>query len=104
MIHPQLGYDPADQFWYSRDLVEVLLPWAVDGPEPPAAGPERGSRSQDPAEGGNMLAMIVDVRRALARLPAHHAHAMFGALQNDQAVPTVVLDWIVDLLGGPRPR
>jgi hypothetical protein len=94
----------ADQFYYSRGLVAELLPWALDGLEPPAKGltdmPRGGS---DPAEGGNVLAMMIDVRRAVSRLGDEQWRSLLSAHYNGRDIPEYVLDGIVDLLGGPRP-
>jgi hypothetical protein len=69
VIDPETGYDPDDQFYYSRRLVAELLPMALAGPEPPVRGPTDSPGSQgDPAEGGNTLVMILDVRRVMDRM------------------------------------
>jgi hypothetical protein len=104
VIDPALGYDPDDQFWYSRKLVAELLPLAVYGPEPPARGlTDSPGGKGDPAEGGNMLAMILDVRRALSLMGAGRRAAIEGGVTAGQDTDAVDLDLIVDLLGGPKP-
>lgn len=103
MIDPELGYDPDDQFYYSRKLVAELLPLAVAGPEPPARGlTDTPGGKGDPAEGGSMLAMIVDVRRALSLMGAGRRAAIEGGVTAGQEPYAVDLDLIVELLGGPR--
>jgi hypothetical protein len=100
-VDPELGYDPGDQFYYSRELVRELLPMALDGPVPPAGGLSEGGRSvADPATGGNVLAMIVDVRRALVYDGAW-GQALTCHLKG-QDFPDWLLDEIIDRLGGPK--
>lgn len=102
MIDPDLGYDPDDQFYYSRQLVAELIPMALAGPQPPARGlSDTPGTGGDPAEGGNMLAMILDVRRALDQATGWRSAAI-GCTKAGQDVPDHILDQIVDYLGGPR--
>lgn len=104
MIDPAKGYDPDDQFYYSRKLVAELLPMAVYGPEPPARGlTDAPGGKGDPAEGGNMLAMILDVRRALSMLGPGRRAAIEGGVTAGIEPDTLDLDLIVEMLGGPRP-
>ena len=100
-VDPELGYDPAvDQFHYSRGLVAELLPMALAGPEPPAAGPVEGGGSGDPAVGGNMLVMILDVRRVMPADDWTYKQALHSVVHGID-FPTDLLDTIVDRLGGP---
>jgi hypothetical protein len=92
-----------DQFFYSRDLIAELLPWALDGLEPPARGLTEGRPSgSDPAEGGNVLVMMIDVRRAVAELPDAEWRALLNAHYAGRDYPASTVDELVDLLGGPR--
>jgi RNA polymerase sigma factor (sigma-70 family) len=69
----RVGYSPADLAWYSvTQIEEELLPCVFD-PEkwahPPMAE-DLGIRStQDPAHGGNWMAMLADVADAFKKLP-----------------------------------
>lgn len=64
------GYSPADQLSYSAGMIVQLLPVAVD----PDGIPDGGGVHEGPkpkgnlAEGGDILAMLVDVRRAIGAL------------------------------------
>lgn len=64
------GYNPADQAAYSAARVFSLLPVALD----PDGLPDGGGMKEGPrpkgnlAEGGDVLAMLVDVRRAVTAL------------------------------------
>lgn len=72
------GRDP-DQFDYTGPMLGVLLELALDGPQMPAAGLTGMPRSTgDPAEGGNLLAMLVDVRRAVGMLPRHERAQLYA--------------------------
>lgn len=107
----RLGYDPEDVQWYSASLVEALLPLALD-PTFDGTGsldydqPEnrsRGSRSKkDPAENNDLLAMVVDVRRALDGLGDWVRE---GVCDSEPGVPLhdSAVEAIVAFLGEPRP-
>jgi hypothetical protein len=100
-VDPDLGYDPSDQFFYTPSLVRELLPMALDGPEPPAAGPvDPGRRGGDPAEAGNLQAMLLDVRRVYDRLPLNDQLTALAAHLNGTHTPAYVIDAIVERLGG----
>lgn len=105
MIDPALGYDPNDQFYYSTGLVRELIPLAVAGPELPAPGiTDRPTTQGDPAEGGNMLAMMLDVRSAIEKLPGLARLTIANAILSGVDVPKHVINQIIDLLGGERPQ
>lgn len=64
------GYHPDDVAWYSPGNLVDLIPLATD-PEFDGhhAGDDGEGRGKGPAnEGGNLLAMVMDVRRAVARV------------------------------------
>jgi hypothetical protein len=103
VIDPELGYDPEDQFYYNRRLVAELVPMALAGPEPPATGlTDRPGGGGDAAEGGNMLAMILDVRSALMRMNAGNYYGLRRCALGGEELPAYALDEIVELLGGVR--
>lgn len=72
------GYEPRDQYRYSPREVLDLIPVALD----PDGLPERGyaldgdspTAKGNLAEGGDLLAALVDVRRALSILPEADLH------------------------------
>lgn len=62
------GYEASDEFYYSQGLIEELLTAHGQGTNTmPGRVPDRRSGS-DPAEGGNMVVMMIDVTNALIRL------------------------------------
>lgn len=91
-----------DQFHYSRAMVAELLPMALDGPEPPARGLTDEPRGTgDPAVGGNLQAMLLDVRRVIPYLSDDSWRLAVQSWVRNTDCPDFVLDEIVDLLGGP---
>jgi DNA-directed RNA polymerase specialized sigma24 family protein len=72
----KVGYLPLDQCRYAPAEVVALLPAALD----PEGTPEFGGQSEGPkahgnlAEGGDILAALVDVRRAVEALAEDDVH------------------------------
>ena len=64
-----LGYELRDEFFYDTATLEELLPhvWTAVIPTVDSTG-AKVSGGSNPAEGGNYLASIVDVRRAIQKL------------------------------------
>lgn len=118
------GYDVDDLSWYSPAMVESMLPYVLhDDREPPNIGASEGRSTADPAEGGNWLAMIMDVGRAWESAPLTETETAIlvriycdGRTQADaaddldlsqQAVSRAVrraLAKLADALGGGKPR
>jgi len=102
----RVGYEPDDVMWYSPALVEGLMPLVLDETfdgEMPAEGAESGRKSkQVPHEAGNGLVMVLDIRRALSKLPEWvtdcFRHEERGMGRWEDAVQAVV-NW----LGGSNP-
>ncbi len=65
-----VGYNPEDTYRYSPNEVKRLLPMALDSTAltVPNNSFDSPRARHDPAENGNLLASVVDVRRALGRL------------------------------------
>jgi RNA polymerase sigma factor (sigma-70 family) len=58
------GYEASDEFFYNQSLVEQLITAVAQGQV--SLANQTGERSsQDPAEGGNAMVMIIDVKKAL---------------------------------------
>lgn len=103
----RVGYDPEDMAWYSPTLVEGLLPLAMDSdfapenttPEDAGQGNRRPTRPAN--EGGNLLAMVVDVRRAV-----EHTNLARYFTVSDKSDPQweARIEQLVDFLGGRRPH
>lgn len=66
----QSGYNPGDQLDYSPTVVVGILPIALDPDGVPGAGLHEGPAPKgNLAEGGTVLAILMDVRRALDHVP-----------------------------------
>lgn len=71
----KVGYEPRDQYRYSPREVHDLLPIALDPDGLPEPGHQEGPAAKgNLAEGGDLLAALVDVRRALAQLTEADLH------------------------------
>jgi hypothetical protein len=69
------GYEPRDQYRYAPAEVFALIPIALDPDGLPTHGhPEGPSPKGNLAEGGDVLAALIDVRRALDSLPEDDLH------------------------------
>lgn len=63
------GYEPEDQFRYTRSMVEQLVDVALAWPDLPGNEVDDSPRAKGPVgEGGNLPALVADVKRALAQL------------------------------------
>lgn len=63
------GYEISDEFFYSTALIEDLLQVIVHGDSTFASRPSTvGNGGGDPAEGGNLAALLTDVKIALDQL------------------------------------
>ena len=74
-----VGYEVSDLFYYESDMVEALLPAVLRGEfgishKLNLAGP---SRPPAPAEGGNMMAMMVEVDAAYEKLSIEDRTVLF---------------------------
>jgi hypothetical protein len=97
------GYDSQDVMWYTVPLVEGLLPLALDDTYTgqSSSDDESGKRKpRQPNEGGDGLALVMDIRRALKGMKLteffyHHdsSHPLWDAK----------LEQLVDYLGGNSP-
>lgn len=66
----RLGFSAKDEFFYSEDTIESLLPRVMGGdPVPDRKEPDEVRAKGDPAEGGEYLASYLDVQRAWEKAP-----------------------------------
>lgn len=96
------GYDYTDIAWYTPEQLEDLLPFATDKTWDGLMGEQEGpqGRTSSPREGGTLLAMIVDLRRALAARPAA-AHVVTSGQSGE--VRADALKVLAQFLGGEYP-
>ena len=115
----QSGYRPSDEFMYTRQLLELLMEAKFNDAEPVfAATDERVKRNASVAEGGNVVAMMADLNRALASLdeprrnlitlacgagmPTRDLAAQLGVTrQAIEARVDRIITKMIDVLGGP---
>lgn len=119
------GYVPEDEFFYSIPMVRDLLTLSFD-PDwmMPGSMQLDAVRSGTPAnEGGNLMTMVADVRRALGTLTPHDRELLarvYDTRDPDQEIAVLALEWDVTTkaadmrvrrtlgrlraaLGGPNP-
>ena len=88
------GYEASDLFFYEADMVEAILPAVLRGEFGIGAKLELGrlGRPSAPNEGGNMMAMMIEVDYGFWKLPKddrkvlflRHAESMdFGAIAGE---------------------
>lgn len=119
-----LGYDPADEAFYGKALIDELLPAVLLGAlEPPQGATSEVKNTSDPAEGGTWLAMYLDVKSAWekATLTQHERDIMtmyFGGDDSQQFIADTLevtqqtvsktikraTKKLSDKLGGQRPN
>lgn len=117
-----LGYDPADEYFYSMRQIVRLLPAAIANDLTPAERDGEGSRNSDPAEGGNYPAQVLDVAHAWRAAPLTEEERAVILLHVDGESDQVIADRLgvtrqrasairgralralVGSLGGVRPR
>lgn len=101
------GYSPDDQYHYSRRVIEALIPETLVPGLPTQVEKDGSPGARTPAgEGGNLAAMIMDVRYALEQLPAADRALVTIDAAADTRTRTRrynrILDRMVDSLGGPQ--
>ena len=100
------GYDFDDVAWYSPDRLRDLLPLATDPAFDGITGDSDdgntgGSRQSAGREGGTLLAMVVDVRRALEARPDAAATLQWAREESEEERAALVQ--LADFLGGEFP-
>lgn len=120
------GYVPEDEFFYSIPMVRDLLMLSFDPDWMAPGAPQLDAvRSGTPSnEGGNLMAMVADVGRALQTLSEHDRELLtrvYNQTDPDQEIAVLALEWDVTTkaadmrvrrilgrlraaLGGPNPN
>ena len=118
-----VGYKVDDNYYYDREVVEILLPAVLRKDSNAPAMSELGftKAKKVASEGGNWFAMMADIERALARLTQEQlsiVYLRFGdgcdnaslatelAISEDAARMRVnrAVNNLLNFLGGSRPR
>ena len=65
-----IGYESSDLFYYDPEVVEALLPTVLlgTGAEAPKLNLGMPGRPPAPSEGGNLMAMVVEIKAAFGKL------------------------------------
>ena len=74
-----LGYETSDLYYYDMDMVEVLLPNAVRGDLEMTQQVDlgRSGKAPTPAEGGNMMTMLIEINIAYWKLDKKDSTILF---------------------------
>ena len=74
-----VGYEPSDLFYYEPDMVEALLPAILrdDFTVMPILNLGKTGRPPAPSEGGNMMAMMVEIKAAYIKLNTDDKTVLF---------------------------
>jgi DNA-directed RNA polymerase specialized sigma24 family protein len=79
-----LGYETSDLFFYEPDVVEALLPAVLRGDvtEAPVLNLGMPGKPSAPAEGGNMMAMMAEIKAAYLKLNTEDKHILYHKYAN----------------------
>jgi DNA-directed RNA polymerase specialized sigma24 family protein len=74
-----VGYELSDLFYYEADVIETLLPAVLrgDGAEAPKLNLGMPGRPSAPSEGGNMMAMMAEIKDAYTKLSTEDKGILF---------------------------
>ena len=118
-----LGYEVSDIFFYDAAVIEAILPSVLRGDVTEAPKLDLGmpGRPSAPAEGGNLMAMMAEVKSGFVKLSEedknilYHKHAKsmtYGAIAEELALPSDdaarmrhkrAIKRLITRLGGFRP-
>jgi DNA-directed RNA polymerase specialized sigma24 family protein len=79
-----IGYEVSDLFFYEPAVVEALLPSILRGDvtEAPVLNLGMPGKPSAPAEGGNMMAMMAEIRAAYLKLSTEDRHILYHKYAN----------------------
>ena len=74
-----IGYEVSDLFYYEPDMIEALLPSVLRGELTimPILNLGKTGKPPAPAEGGNMMAMMVEITHAYSKLNVEDKRVLF---------------------------
>lgn len=118
-----IGYEVSDLFYYDPDVIEALLPAVIRGDlnDAPKLNLGMPGRPPAPAEGGNMMAMMVDIKSAFDSLTTEDKSILyfkyvesmsFAAIAEELKIPSDdasrmrhnrAIKKLITRLGGYRP-
>jgi DNA-directed RNA polymerase specialized sigma24 family protein len=79
-----IGYEVSDLFFYEPAVVEALLPAILRGDvtEAPVLNLGMPGKPSAPAEGGNMMAMMAEIKAAYLKLNTEDRHILYHKYAN----------------------
>jgi len=79
-----LGYEPSDLFYYEPAVVEAILPAVLRGDitEAPVLNLGMPGKPSAPAEGGNMMAMMAEIKAAYLKLSIEDRYILYHKYAN----------------------
>lgn len=118
-----IGYELSDLYYYEADVIEALLPAILRGDvtEGPKLDLGMPGRPSAPSEGGNMMAMMAEIKDAYSKLSTEdkgilylkHANSLdYGSIANELQLSSDdaarmrhkrAIKKIINRLGGYRP-
>lgn len=79
-----IGYEISDLFFYDPDVVEAILPAVLRGDvtEAPKLNLGMPGKPSAPAEGGNLMAMMIEIKAAYVKLSTEDRHILYHKYAN----------------------
>ena len=79
-----LGYEPSDLYYYEPAVVEAILPAVLRGDitEAPVLNLGMPGKPSAPAEGGNIMAMMAEIKSAYLKLSTEDRHILYHKYAN----------------------
>ena len=118
-----MGYHVSDNYYYDRQILEILLPAVFTGSNVAPSLVDLGftATRKVASEGGNWFAMMSDIDKALTKLPEEQWNILYSRFRQGQDNSDVAselqisddaarmrinraLNSLLNLLGGSRPR
>lgn len=118
-----VGYHVSDNYYYDRQILEILLPAVFTGSNVAPSMVDLGftATRKVASEGGNWFAMMSDIDKALTKLPEEQWNILYSRFRQGQDNSDVAselqisddaarmrvnraLNSLLNLLGGSRPR
>ena len=89
-----LGYEPSDLYFYEPDIIEALLPAILrgDGAEAPKLNLGMPGKPPAPAEGGNMMAMMAEVKAAFIKLNDEDRNILYNKYANSMTYAEIAAE------------
>lgn len=100
------GYEPDDVHFYSVNMIEAALPLALDptwdGLKGQTGERSEGGTRKPPHEGGDVVAVVADVRKAIQATPDWVRETLLTQSRGDDRWESAVAA-VIDYLGGSSP-